>query len=295
MKYYSNNDSVISAYLCQSSADGRNGNESLYFKGDFLYSYGYHFPLAVRNFQGRYIINADKYSVTTSAHQNNLIGRIREGGKVEIPYSALGNISSDHGEYTKIEIVDWVADRWIDTGRFNRHGNAIYDHELGAALINYDDRQFISSIDPSGRGRLYFLTELSGKADTVEEALELLKPPEVREAEANDLAVLRQGEWFFVPTPINPKDYVRCTNKAIAIFKPATLHNRDEGRLSRHYATEGFTVHNRRFVRGTVRHKADEHKLLRLYETGTKPNDRIWYEAFENVQLNSWSANGDVD
>ena len=37
-----------------------------------LYSYGYHFPMALRYPNGGLMINSDKYSVTTSKHQSYL-------------------------------------------------------------------------------------------------------------------------------------------------------------------------------------------------------------------------------
>jgi len=41
----------------------------LYFNYDVLYSYGIHFPLLVRLKEG-WILNKDKYSVTTSKHRS---------------------------------------------------------------------------------------------------------------------------------------------------------------------------------------------------------------------------------
>ena len=44
---------------------------SVYIEGDTIYSYGRHFPLAVRTANG-FLVNKDKYSVTTSKQQGYL-------------------------------------------------------------------------------------------------------------------------------------------------------------------------------------------------------------------------------
>lgn len=45
-----------------------------------------------------------------------------------------------------------------------------------------------------------FLAQVPGKPKSIKEAYELLKPKAVVEAEKKGLKVLRQGEWFFIPT-----------------------------------------------------------------------------------------------
>lgn len=49
-----------------------------------------------------------------------------------------------------------------------------------------------------------FLTELPKPCETVKEAYELLKPKEIILAEKKGIKVIRQGEWFFIPTKIKP-------------------------------------------------------------------------------------------
>jgi hypothetical protein len=74
---------------------------NLYYKGNILYSYGTHFPLAIRYHKAteipegsegfgcgiQYLVNGDKNSVTTSRHQNQAIGTLTPN--VQIPFSAL--------------------------------------------------------------------------------------------------------------------------------------------------------------------------------------------------------------
>jgi len=42
---------------------------SMFVKGNVIYSYGEHFPIALRSFDNTAYFNTDKYSKTTSTHQ----------------------------------------------------------------------------------------------------------------------------------------------------------------------------------------------------------------------------------
>ena len=64
------NSDVVQMFL--DGSGGRTAN--LYIDGNVLYSYGKHFPLAVRKGNTIYV-NVDKYSQTTSCHQ----GLLRRG------------------------------------------------------------------------------------------------------------------------------------------------------------------------------------------------------------------------
>ena len=56
--------------LVERFKDGKiqGSSSSMFIEGDTLYSYGRHFPLLIRvpHWKNGYIMNADKYSVSTS-------------------------------------------------------------------------------------------------------------------------------------------------------------------------------------------------------------------------------------
>lgn len=300
MKYYATNERCVDAYVNKRSYDGRTPNSNVYFERDVIFSYGEHFPMAVRLSDGFYILNGDRYSSTTSNHQSLLFQAIPNCYRVEIPFSALREAFAEHGvrymsglvrEIQKIKVLDWIDDSYVDTGRLNKEGEKIFDHVLGGSLFEYEGRKFISSLDSSGSGRgLFFLTELADKSvNTVVEAFESMKPDSVKRAEEEGSDVMRQGEWFFIPID-DLLDSVKEHAK-----KKYVLKNSESDREDRHFVTEGMSVQGRQFAKGVVRHSRGEHKMLKLYDEGTKVKDRIWFEAFENVQVNSWSASGDVD
>lgn len=61
-----NNKQVAEAFA--NGAEKGKGN-NMFIEGNVLYSYGHHFPLAVRT-SGGFLINQDKYSSSTSKHQS---------------------------------------------------------------------------------------------------------------------------------------------------------------------------------------------------------------------------------
>jgi len=97
-------DQVIANFAKQTGkythgSRGRSNQYNIWYSGRVLYSFGTHFPLAVRHQDARvddaegfgcgvqYIINGDKYSSSTSSHQRECIGSLKEN--VQIPFSAL--------------------------------------------------------------------------------------------------------------------------------------------------------------------------------------------------------------
>jgi hypothetical protein len=316
MKYYSSNYEVLSAWYNKESETGRNSNESIYFENtDVVYSWGSHFPLAVRLPNGFILCNGDYYSNSTAHHQSELFGIISNEERAEIPFSALGNLegldrggrwSTDYDieEIQKLEIKDHKKDGWIEK---EVDGETKYEHQLGAVLIGHRGKDYLSAIDETGSGNgTYFLTELLDKVSTIDEAYQSLKPRMVKEVELGNLPehytgkVKRQGEWFFLEMT---EDYERKKRNQLhhnggTFDKKYILEPKDEEtRTGHHKATTGFKLKSgKQFVRGTVRHIENDHSLLKLYEgTEVRAGDRRFYRAIENRQGMSWGAVGDVD
>ena len=72
--------------------------KTLFVEGNVLYSYGYHFPLAVRGYSkehGRkFVVNKDKYSSTTSRHQSLLESAIDNHPPTYTHYTTASTIVS---------------------------------------------------------------------------------------------------------------------------------------------------------------------------------------------------------
>ena len=78
-------DMVAHVWNAQSQTIAENSKGSVFFEGRALYSYGRHFPLGYILPDGTAVLNADKYSVTTSGHQGMAAGACRNRPRIYLP------------------------------------------------------------------------------------------------------------------------------------------------------------------------------------------------------------------
>lgn len=288
------------------ATSGRASN--LFIDGDVAYSYGRHFPLAVRRDWGAeiaYLINGDHYSNTTTQHQGHCISRLRPN--VQVPFSALDAAQLTDPALPKdaLRIVAHRGDRHYDTcahcGRDAAYSGSLHaychtddgsplcpeaeerltaHHLLGAVLMEYRGRYFLSSIDDqeSWRALAYFLCELPHAVVSIEEAFASLVPDAVTEACAAGRDVRRQGDVFVIAS-----DLPTCKIPGPTVMHAAILQ-------TSHVATEA-RVNGTVFVRGSLRHeppnRPSQHARLVLGKT--------WWIAVKNSAVASWNAVGGVD
>ena len=268
--------------LIEQFKDGANqGTAShMFIDGDTLYSYGRHFPLAVRqqkSGQGyRFIINGDRYSVSTAAQQRQVLDL-----GPQIPYSALGAAQIDPYQ---IEVVDTRDDRWhtVPDPTPEDPDKTKEEHVLGAVLLSHNDNSYLSSTDDNEHWRIrsYFLSELPQQAQTIAEAYASLAPERVKEwnEDPKKPKSCRQGEWFFLPTDVKTRDLPRPT------YRKAQLRD------TSHYVSELRRLGDL-YSRGVVRHRPEgrrrQHGPLKLGDT--------WHIALRNMAVGSWNAEGGVD
>lgn len=148
---------------------------------------------------------------------------------------------------------------------------------------------FLSAFDENEPGfGLYFLTQLpeGAKPQTVAEAREALKPPQVIEAESGSREVLRQGDVFAVRStrqtrelnaPSTPSAYVLGVN-----------HQVTEVRKDEYGVTYG---------RGFMRHRPREAGRRPEHRTLKLGDGKTWYQLVKNTvpEGRSWSVGGQVD
>jgi hypothetical protein len=291
----------------------KNGAESgsasnLFIDGAILYSYGRHFPLAIRQDWGagvQYLINGDDYSFSTRSHQGLCIHELTPN--VQIPFSALDSAGLTDPAQPKadLRIVAHRRDRYYQICKHcgkeavydgddhaYRHeedrsplcpeaeGEAVSHHVLGAVVLTYKQRFFLSSIDEQEgwRARAYFLCQLPKAVASIEEAFDALVPDEVREAKATNVEVRRQGDIFVMATTLQTRHIQAPTQRHLRLFETA------------HVATEA-RVNSAVYIRGTLRHlperRRPQHRVLNLGSS--------WWIAVKNTALGSWNAVGNVD
>ena len=299
-KAYLTNEGTVQAFFSNTYENGyaqKRNDSNVFFEGNKLYSYGYHFPMAVLH-EGFYFVNADSYSPTTGKHQSYVQRMCPKGVKIEIPFSALENAGIDIKD---IEVIDKEHSRYIQVERKNRETGLmemVDMHLMGSTLFKHTgigktERIFLSGIDETAKDLWngFFLTQLVGQPTTVEEAYESMKPEVVKHCEKEGYEILRQGEYFFVKAG---EGLNQALNKMQAQKKVALSHKKRDTTLegawnfeqSRHVVTNYIETDGQVFAKGTCRHVGGEHKMLKLDG---------WYLVHENVQEKSWTAQGRVD
>lgn len=84
------NSQVCHVWASQTQSTGRNSNNSIWFEGDTIYSYGRHFPMArvyTKPDGNKFVLTSSKsYSVTTSGHMSDLRSAISHIASIAVPY-----------------------------------------------------------------------------------------------------------------------------------------------------------------------------------------------------------------
>lgn len=162
-------------------------------------------------------------------------------------------------------------------------------HTLGDSVVRVKDRYYLSAVDETGVGNgMYFLAELATDRapKSLDEALDFLKPKMVREAEARGSSVLRQGEWFAIPTYVRTSDLMRDVERGMAIYGERRVLGKDG-----HHELEEAVIYKAGpqkglvYARGVLKHTKDEHVDLNL---GTAR----WYLIVHNVAGASYTLSG---
>jgi hypothetical protein len=308
---------IISKFVNGKSKISTSRSSTVFADNDTLYSFGYHFPLLLRmNHWNGFLLNADRYSFTTSRHQRKCFRH----ATVQIPFSALRNalgipigISSDlkdleliAKEKERYDLIDYFIfingkDKHISISEYNKLDSeeqmkyhSYQERRPEACVLKFGDKYFLSSMDENQ----YFISLLSEPAFTVKEAFSILKPREILYNDITDYK--RQGEWFFVDLKVDEKEARKTYNK---ILERGFILPRPNNQGNIHRATRGGFAMDINFserpklnvnaktliVSGHIKHP--QHRQLHL---STLDNIKL-FAAYRGRDVQSWSASGRVD
>ena len=209
-------------------------------------------------------------------------------------------------------------------------------HFTGARLFSVTNKdknriKFLFDIDRNEINHKIFnpflvqIPENGTPIETVKEAYDSLVPPEAVEAKEKGLHVIRQGEWFFIPTTDNPLsdiDQLTAEQKkeyALAKTIQGMVHNREHneicimlgdsevkrylemrdipqtsvirmelraGKNRPNHAEMGINTNGKSYVKGKISHSGREHKEITLHG---------WHIAVPNTAIDSFTITGDID
>ena len=207
----------------------------MYINGKTIYSYGSHFPMAIRGAGGvEVLVNGDsfcgEFCGETSQHQGHLLAALKKA-EIEHPtisLSALVDAGVEVAQPDSFVVVDFQPDSWTSGIRrlgagFEREvpeeartepsikylpweppgGGSFIEareawHVLGAAVVRVKGVKRGNYLLCSMDEGCYFVSRLPRRALTVDEAFLVLKPDAIFHAEELGLQIQRQGEWFAV-------------------------------------------------------------------------------------------------
>ena len=264
-------------------------------------------PLAVRLQDGGILANGARFRSPISEHQWRILKHL-EGSHQPfgvVPFHSIVAAFTDGKEndwnqhpipFSDLRkdvqvIVPSAGERWKDVEVKDAKGRTQTRtiHTLGDSVLRIRDSYFLSGVDETGHGAgMYFFAELvTDRAPlSVEDAMNFLKPKAVREAEDRGSNVLRQGEWFAIPTKLLSSELMRDVEQGLAGYRKEHVLGRDG-----HHKLEEAVIYRagdrkgQVFARGVMKHTQDEHIDLDL---GTQR----WYLIVHNIVGASYTLSG---
>jgi hypothetical protein len=264
-------------------------------------------PLAVRLSDGGLLANGARLAWPIRGHQTDVLsaleqgqnrfavvpfysivaawtdGKVRDWGQAPIP---IKDLKREVGV-----IIPSAGERWREVVEKDKHGRDHIRnvHTLGDSVVRVRDRYYLSAVDETGVGSgMYFLAELlTDRAPAnLDEAFNVLKPRIVREAEARGSNVMRQGEWFAIPSKRLTSEVMEDVERGIAVYRERHVLGRD----GHHELEEAVIYHSgprkgEVYARGIMQHTQHEHNKLDL---GTVR----WYLVVHNIQGASYTLQG---
>ncbi len=267
-------------------------------------SYGRHFPLVVQ-IPGGFLVNGSRYSNSTARHQNLALRALAESRQryAVVPFNAIERAMAALNHRVPVSFLSELKEavsitvpsseeRWRSVEYMKPDGTAAHRsvHTLGDSVIRVRDHGFVSAVDETGVGRgIYFFTQLPGRKtpSSLQEALDMLKPPFVRHAEKEGLEVRRQGEWFAVQVRTRARQLMRDVRRGVAVRGQDHVLGRDGHHRLKHSVIYKYgRKKGQVFARGSMRHTRGEHRMLALPE---------WSRIVHSVQGRSYSLSGNFD
>jgi len=188
-------------------------------------------------------------------------------------------------------VVPSEGERWKQVESKDKYGRIKTKsvHTLGDSVIRVKDRFYLSAVDETGHGMgMYFLAELATDQApaSLQDAFNALKPPAVREAEARGANIMRQGEWFAIPTMLRTSELMRDVERGIAAYRlNHVLGNDGHHQLEEAIIYRAGDRKGQVFARGVLTHTKHEHFNLDL---GTIR----WYLIVHNVAGAAYTLTG---
>lgn len=224
----------------------------------------------------RVVMNSEVLRLTD--FERNFLGgesllqkEVRKLTTLSIPFNVLKAAELDP---EKIRVIEQGPEETFEIR--GPQGLMAQRHFTGAVLLENEGRKFFLDVDRREiQHKIFnaFFVEVASTVNSISEAYDSMKPQEVKDAEAAGIEVLRQGEWFFIPT----ENFIEFTRSQVFRWaangeEARQYTQRVEGAELRHGRGRpnslmrpiGFGPELDSLVLGTVTHSGREHEPLVL-------------------------------
>lgn len=273
-------------------------------------------------------------NVSNNTAETCIQKKMRAAGFVMVPFNVFTEAKLDIMQFVSVqknadetvsvkEIVNcgMKCPKWNDDNAKHNHPEfkMVPRHFTGSHLFSVAGTQFLFDIDRNEiKHGIFnpFLVKLVKPVKTIDLAYQSLKPLAVINAEKKGLKVLRQGEWFFIPTNTMPKMPKLTDKMRVQILGAIVSDTFQRGGSRAKYALQGvkisknildsipqqleirvgknrpntiemgFTKNAVTYGTGLVTHSGREHEPIKL---------KGWYIVVPNTSSGSFTITGDVD
>jgi len=205
--------------------------------------------------------------------QSLLQAEVRKLAGLSIPFNVLRSAELDP---EKIKIIEQGPEETFEIKRDLTTRHLTTRHFTGAVLLENEGRKFFLDVDRREiQHKIFnaFFVEVNSNVNSIAEAYDSMKPQEVKDAEAAGIEVLRQGEWFFIPT----ENYIEFSQSQVFRWGPMDKESiqfpqrvefaqisHGRGRPNSLMRPVGFGPELDSLVLGQVTHSGREHAPLDL-------------------------------
>lgn len=237
--------------------------------------------VAIRDLDGSIVLNSQQLNPTSfetsfMGGQTFVQSELRSVAKYSIPFNVL---ASANLLLHKTKVLEQGPQSTHLIKSPKGYGTESR-HFTGALLLENSGRKFLMDIDREEiKHNIFnaFFVEVNASVNSIEEAYESMVPEEIKTLIANKVKVIRQGEFFYVPTdetitvpaskvvswaPSSPQSEATIARAQIAHGK---------GRPNNCYKIFGGPkAYGPDIICGIVSHSGREHRDVNLGMTGTK-------------------------
>ena len=232
---------------------------------------------------GRLLVNGNRLAWPEARYQEDILRQVEHSGREfgVVPFNSITAAwtgakvrSWDEAPFSIRDIQKQVSlavpsqgEKWRTVKELNDEGKIETRdvHTLGESVVRIKDRWYLSTVDETASRwqSVYFLIELlTNRAPaSYAEAVDLLKPEIVKEAERKGRDVFRQGEWFAIRSQIPTSVLMGAVGRGMAVL----TDNHVLGRDGHHQLGQAvvFKVGPRKgevYARGGMQHTHRDHE-----------------------------------